>query len=497
MRPLTGRESAAKPSRMFDVRPVGYVIGLLVSVLGAAMLLPMMADWMVGDPHWMVFLETAIITSLCGGLIALACSNSLGRGLNIQQSFLLTTGVWVALPAFGALPFILGTPGASITDAMFESMSGMTTTGATMFVGLDDMPRGTLLWRGLLQWLGGLGIVIVALIFLPVMKVGGMQYFRSEGFDTLGKILPRALDISTGLTQIYIALTALCALVYFLLGMTPFESVVHAFTTIATGGFSTSDRSFALFSGPLEYAGSVFMILATLPFIRYVQLMNGVARPIWEDLQVRAYLRWIGYAIGAILIYRVTVQEADVLVALRETTFNVVTIFSGTGFGSADVTTWGSFSFVVLIVVGMIGGCTSSTGCSVKVFRYLILIEAIKVQMRRIHSPNRVVPVRLGGRPVGDDVMNSVIVLFTVFILTFGLTAVALSMTGLQTQTAITAAWTAVFNIGPAFGPGVGPTGALDAFPTPAKWLMIFAMLLGRLELLAVFVLFLPRFWRG
>lgn len=482
---------------MFDVRPVGYVIGLLVAVLGATMLLPMVADLANGDPHWMIFLEASIITSLAGGLIALACSNSLGRGLNIQQSFLLTSGVWVALPAFGTLPFIMGEPGASFTDAMFEAMSGMTTTGATVFVGLDDMPLGTLLWRGLLQWLGGLGIVIVALIFLPVMKVGGMQFFRSEGFDTLGKILPRALDISSWLIQIYVVLTIACVIVYYMFGMTGFEALVHALTTIATGGFSTSDRSFILFSGPLEYAASVFMILATLPFIRYVQLMNGSARPMFADLQVRAYLRWVGYAIMAVTAYRVLVQDANLFVALREVTFNVVTIFSGTGYGSADVTTWGSFAFVILIVVGMIGGCTSSTGCSIKVFRYLVLLEGIKAQVRRIQSPNRVMPLRLGGRPVGDDVVNSVIVLFTGFILTFGLTAVALSMTGLQTLTAITSAWTAVFNIGPAYGPGIGPTGSFDTFPTLAKWLMIFAMLLGRLELLAIFVLFMPRFWRS
>ncbi|MFD1912774.1 TrkH family potassium uptake protein [Halodurantibacterium flavum] len=482
---------------MFDVRPVGYVIGLLVAVLGAAMLLPMLADLARGDPHWLVFLECAIITGLSGGLIALACSNSLGRGLTIQQSFLLTTGVWVALPAFGALPFMLGVPGASFTDAVFEAMSGMTTTGATVFVGLDDMPAGTLLWRGLLQWLGGLGIVIVALIFLPVMKVGGMQYFRSEGFDTLGKILPRALDISSALIQVYVALTLACMVVYVMVGMSTFDALVHALTTIATGGFSTYDASFGRFIGPAEYASSVFMILATLPFIRYVQVLNGTAMPLFRDLQVRAYLRWIGYAIGVTVIYRIAVEDVGLAEALRESTFNIISIFSGTGYGSTDVTQWGAFPFVVLIVVGMIGGCTSSTGCSVKVFRYLVLIEGIRAQLRRIQSPNRVIPVRLGGQAVGEDVVNSVIVLFTCFILTFGLTAVGLSMTGLPTLPAITAAWTAVFNIGPVFGAGVGPTGAMDAFPTAAKWLMIFAMLLGRLELLTVFVLFLPRFWRG
>ncbi len=482
---------------MFDLRPVGFIIGLLVAALGASMLLPMAADLAVGDPHWLVFLECAIITIASGALVTLACANGRGKGLTIPQSFLLTTGVWVALPLFGTLPFMLGAPGAGFTDAMFESMSGMTTTGTTVFVGLDDLPHGTNLWRGILQWLGGLGIIIVAMIFLPVMRVGGMQFFRSEAFDTLGKILPRAIDISISLIQIYVLLTVACAATYYALGLNGFEATVHALTTIATGGFSTTDQSFAKFTGPAEYAAAIFMVAATLPFVRYVQLLGGSVTPMWRDVQVRAYLRWAAYGVAMIVVYRVAVLESPLLPAVRETMFNLVTIMSGTGYASADVTLWGPFAFIILLVVGIIGGCTASTGCSIKVFRYLVLIEAVRAQIRRIHSPSRVVPLRLDGRVLGGDVINSVIVLFTAFILTFGVVAVLLSLTGLPTLTALTAAWTAVFNIGPVFGAGVGPTGAVDQFPVTAKWLMIVAMLLGRLELLSVFVLFLPRFWRG
>jgi trk system potassium uptake protein len=482
---------------MFDLRPVGFIIGLLVAALGVTMLLPMVADLAAGDPHWLIFLECAMVTMAAGALVTLACANGRGKGLTIPQSFVLTTGVWVALPIFGALPFMLGTPGVGITDALFESMSGMTTTGTTVFVGLDDLPLGTNLWRGMLQWLGGLGIIIVALIFLPVMRVGGMQFFKSEAFDTLGKILPRAIDISISLIQIYVALTVACAATYYALGMTGFEATVHALTTIATGGFSTTDQSFFKFSGPAEYAAVVFMIAATLPFVRYVQILGGSVGPMWRDVQVRAYLRWAAYGVAMIVAYRVAVFETPLPQALRETLFSLVTIMSGTGYASVDVMAWGAFAFVILIVVGVIGGCTSSTGCSIKVFRYLVLIEAVRSQIRRIHSPSRVVPLRLDGRVLGNDVVNSVIVLFTAFILTFGVVAVLLTLTGLPTMTAITAAWTAVFNIGPVYGSGVGPTGAVDQFPAVAKWLMIFAMLLGRLELLSVFVLFVPRFWRS
>ncbi|NUB43900.1 TrkH family potassium uptake protein [Fertoebacter nigrum] len=481
---------------MWDLRPVGYVTGLLVAVLGLAMLAPVAVDMAAGDPHWRAMLQAALITALAGSVLALACANGKGRGLTLQQTFLMTTGVWLAMPAFGAIPFMLGAPGASFTDAMFESMSGMTTTGTTVFVGLDDLPLGTNLWRGILQWLGGLGIVIVAMIFLPVMKVGGMQFFRSEGFDTLGKVLPRALDISVALIRIYLGLTLACMLFYAALGMTGFDAVVFALSTVSTGGFAPYDASFARYAGALEFVAVLFMLLASLPFIRFIQLMQGSALPLWRDPQVRAYLRWNAYAIGAIVVYEVVTRAAPLGITLRETTFNVVSQFSGTGFTSADLAGWAPFPFVVLIVVGLIGGCTSSTGCSVKVFRWLILIEAIKVQVKRLHSPHAVIALRYDGRVVTDDVTDAVILFFTMFILTFGVLAVGLSLTGLEAESAITAAWTSIANVGPVFGREVGVTGAVGEFPTAAKWLMIAGMLVGRLELLSVYVLLMPRFWR-
>lgn len=482
---------------MMDVRPVAYVIGLLVAAMGVFMLFPLALDYAAGDPHWRAFFQSSVICVVAGGALAMASANGAGGGLTLQQIFLLTTGVWVAMPAFGALPLILGQPELSVTDALFEAVSGMTTTGATVIVGLDALPLGTNLWRGILQWLGGLGIVIVAMLFLPVMKVGGMQFFRSEGFDTLGKVLPRAVDISSALIQIYVWMTVACAVTYFALGMSGFEAVVHALTTVSTGGFSTSDRSFGLFQGPMEYAAVVFMMLGSLPFIRFVQLAQGSLRPLMMDTQVRAYIRWNLYAVGAIVVYEVLTHGMPFGVVLRETAFNVVSTFSGTGFSSVDLSAWGPFPFVILIVVGLIGGCTSSTGCSVKVFRYLILFEAIKVQVKRLHNPSSVNPLRYDGRKVDPDVVNSVIVFFTLFILTFGLLAVTLGLAGLEFKTAVTAAWTSVANIGPVFGPEVGPTGAVGGFPDSAKWLMMAGMLVGRLELLSVYVLFMARFWRA
>ena len=481
---------------MFDMRPVGYLVGLMVMAMGLTMGLPLLVDIAEGREHWPVFAESMIVTCLAGGLVALSCRNAVGRGLNIQQAFLLTTSVWVALPFFGAMPFMLGETQLGFADAFFESMSGMTTTGTTVIAGLDDLPKGLLLWRGILQWLGGLGIVIVALVFLPEMRVGGMQFFRAEGFDTLGKALPRTADISKGVLNVYLGLTALFAMSYLALGMGAFDATVHALTTVSTGGFSTKDASFGAFPGSPQYAAALFMILASIPFVRLMQLVHGNAAPFWRDTQVRTYVRWLFYAFLLVAAYDILAFGRFEEARLRERLFNLVSVFSGTGYGDGDVTAYGHFPFAILIIVGAIGGCTSSTGCSIKIFRYQIMLRALGQQARRIFYPSSVMVLRHEGRRVEDEVLQSVMLLFTMYILSLGFFSVALELTGLSLMESITGAWTAIFNIGPAFGARVGDTGSVQAFPEAAKGLMIVAMLMGRLEIIAVIVLLLPRFWR-
>jgi len=482
---------------MIDLRPVANIIGWLLIAMGSIMLVPLLVDLAVNSDEWHVFLTSAFVTIVAGGLLVISTANSLEQGLSLRQSFLMTTLTWLVLPLFGAIPLMLGLDNLDFTDAAFESMSGMTTTGSTILEGLDSMPPGVLLWRSILQWLGGLGIVIIALIFLPVMKVGGMQHFRSEGFDTMGKVLPRAADISWMLVQIYAGLTIMCALAYLGAGMTTFEAINHALTTLSTGGFSTRDASFADFHGMSHWISALFMWAAGLPFIRYVQVVNGSVQPLFRDIQVRAYFRWTIYAISLVAIYRIWHSDDGLEGIVRESTFNVVSLFSGTGYGSAEVGAWGDFPLLVFIVAGFIGSCTASTGCSIKVFRFLVLFEAIKAQLRQLVSPNRVIPLHLDKRRLDDDVVVSVVVMFSAFVLGFGILTILLSLTGLEMRTAFTAAWTSICNIGPAFGPEVGATGAMNQFPVEAKWLMIAAMLLGRLEMVAVVVILLPRFWRG
>ncbi|MCB2135370.1 MAG: TrkH family potassium uptake protein [Rhodobacteraceae bacterium] len=481
---------------MLDMRPIGYVIGLLSAVLGATMFLPAMVDFAYDNDHWSAFVESAIITCTFGGLLALSCANGVGSRLTLQQTFLLATGVWVVLPLFGALPFLFGATEARGVDAIFEAISGLTTTGATVFAGLEHLPPGLLFWRSMLQWFGGIGIIVVAMVFLPELRVGGMQLFRSEAFDTGGKVLPRATQIAARIGIAYVILTIMCIIAYVMVGMTGFEAVNHALTTISTGGFSTSDASFGVYQGSPEYVASVFMVLASLPFVRYVQIMAGSTRPFLRDSQVRAFLWVVFTLVLVILAYRVIANGDHAEHAFREALFNVTSIITGTGYASVDYQLWGAFPIVLFFFIGLIGGCAGSTCCSVKIFRYQLLIAAVSAQIRRIHSPNGVFTPRYEGRAVTDELLSSVMAFFGVFILSLGVISVALGMTGLDFVTSVSGAATAIANIGPGLGEIIGPAGNFAALNDPAKWILSVAMLFGRLELMVVLVIFLPRFWR-
>jgi trk system potassium uptake protein len=391
---------------------------------------------------------------------------------------------------------MLGQPHLSFTDAYFEAVSGITTTGSTVIVGLDTLPPGMNLWRGMLNSLGGLGIAFVAMIFLPLLRVGGMQYFRTEGFDTFGKALPRATDIATQLVVVYFGMTLVCGLTYHALGMDPLSAAVNSMATIATGGFSNKDASFSGFSASIQYAGAIFMILGSLPYIRFVQLMNGQPRPLWQDSQVRAYLRWISYAVGSVTLWRVLTSDMGVEEAFREAFFNLVSIISSTGFFTGSFGSWGGYMLAVAFLIGIIGACSGSSAAGLSVFRVQVAASALAAQIRQIGSPSRVVVVRYEGRAVGDDVISGLILFITGYVLLMGGMTIALALIGIDPISALFGVWTSIGNIGYGFGPLVARTGTFVDFPDSAKVIMILAMIMGRLGLLAVLVLFLPRFWR-
>jgi trk system potassium uptake protein TrkH len=472
------------------------VIGRLAFVLGLSMLLPTALDWWDGDANWQGFALAAFLTA-AAGLAIVAATGSRGEGgLTRQQAFMLTTLVWAVLPLFGALPFVMAAPAVSFTDAYFEAMSGLTTTGATLFSDLDEAPRGMLLWRGLLQWFGGVGIVVVAIVFLPALRIGGMQFFRSESFDLSGDILPRATEIAGSLTWIYATLTILCVLAYSAAGLSEFDALVHAMTTVSTGGMGNYDTSFARMPPAAHYVAVVFMLLAALPFIRFVQLARGQALPLWRDQQIRAFLATIGTTTLAVAAWLMLTDRHDLEPAFREGLFNISAVMTGTGYATDPYDTWGGLPVGILFILALVGGCTGSTACSAKVFRYQVLATAMIGQIRRIHSPHAIYLMRYQGRTLEPEIVSSVMSFFFVFFVALSVWAILLSLLGLDTITAISGSVAALCNLGPGLGPVIGPSGNFEPLPDAAKWLLSAGMLLGRLEFLSVLVLFAPMFWR-
>jgi len=480
---------------MFDLRPVGYVVGWLILALALSMLIPWAVDLLSGSPNPNLFLVSFVVTGLFGAFLIIACGNAERERLSLQQTFILTTGVWAVLPIFGGVPLFLDPQGYGITNAYFEAMSGLTTTGATVLTDLETLSRGILLWRGMLQWFGGVGIIVVAMVFLPELRVGGMQIFRTEGFDTFGKILPRAAEIARSVFSIYLSLTVACVVAYSLAGLEFFDAVVHAMTTLATGGFSNYDNSFAALGAQAEYVAVVFMLLASLPFVRYVQLLAFDGRPLIFDPQVRGFFITVLVLVILLVTWRSLFVTTNFEMAFRKALFNGVSILTGTGFASENYMLWGSFPVALLFFAGLIGGCAGSTTCSIKVFRYQLLFAAVRAQVQRLHIPHGVFHPRYNGQRIGDDILSSVIAFFMMFLISLGVIAVLLGMTGLDVTTSISGAVAALCNIGPGLGPIIGPAGHYGTLNDAAKWILIFGMLLGRLELMAVFVLFTRKFW--
>jgi trk system potassium uptake protein len=483
---------------MIDLRPILYVVGRILVALALLMLLPALLDAYTGAAeNARSFLQCALLTGTLGLAVSIATANAIALGLGLRQAYLLTVAIWIIVPLFGALPLMLGAPHLTLTDAYFEATSGLTTTGSTMISGLDSAPSGLLLWRGILNSFGGLGIAFVAMIFLPVLRVGGMQYFKTEGFDTFGKALPRAKDIARGLVLVYFGLTLACIITYRLLGMQPLAAIVHGMATIATGGFSTSDKSFGLYPGAMEYAGALFMILGSLPYIRFVQALNGQMQPLWQDVQIRAYLRWILYAVLSVTLWRVLTSDMAIEPAFREALFNLVSIMSSTGFASGSFASWGGFAFVVAFVVGVIGACSGSSAAGLSVFRVQLAASALRAALQQSLRPNRVASVHYDGKRVDEDVINGLILFISGYILLLGLMSVSLTLTGVDSASALWAVWTSLGNIGYGVGPMVARTGTFIDFPDAAVWILSAAMLLGRLGLVAILVVLLPRFWRA
>ncbi len=482
---------------MPNIRPVLHFLGLIIAFLGVTMSVPTALDFAQGNHNWRDFFVAMLATTLIGGFVAMASADQRRAKLGVREAWLLTAGLWVLLPAFAAIPLMTGAPSLTFTDAYFETVSGFTTTGSSVITGLDTLPRSVLLWRGMTNWMGGLGIAFVAMIFLPVMRVGGMQLFRTEGFDTFGKILPRAADIARLLLAVYAGLTALCMICFLLAGLSFFDALVHAMACVATGGFSNYDANFGALQGAPEYVGVVFMLASALPLILYVQVLRGETRPIFHDPQVRAILRWFAYGVSAVVAWRMIQTDEGFEPILRSTLFNLGSILTGTGFGSAQISTWGAFPLMVGFIMGMIGGCSGSTSGSVSVFRWLVFGAALRSALRSLHSPSRVAPPLYDGKPISAEIINPLMMFFTGYVVVMGVSTELIVLAGADFTSAFLGVWSSIGNIGYAIGPLTTRTGTNIDFNDFSTWVMTIDMLLGRLGLMALLVIFLPRFWRS
>jgi trk system potassium uptake protein TrkH len=480
-------------------RPVFHLTGRMLLALAAAMLLPVVFDVLAGDPNWKAFLLASGITFACGGGLTHLTRCRLSEGLTLRQAFLLTPVSWTTIALFGAIPLYISDYAQlrdSFTNAFFESMSGLTTTGATVIVGLDAAPQGILLWRALLQWLGGIGIIGVAIAILPALGVGGMQLFRTESSDRSEKVMPRVREIAAGIVLIYVALTVACGLAYWLVEMTAFDALAHALTTVSTAGFSTSDVSMARWDDPiLHWIATLFMLSGAVPFVLYLRLFQG-QRDALRDSQVLFLLGLLAIVIIAVAAWLTLAGRHSAADALRLASFNVVSLVTTTGFATADYTLWGNLMIGLFFGLMFVGGCTGSTSGGMKIFRFQVMIRMLQSQFLRLLYPRGVFPRVYAGRILPDDVIGSVVVFFSLYFICYSALTVAMMAFDLDFLTSASAAVSALSNIGPGLGPIIGPAGNFATLPDASKWLLCFGMLLGRLELFTVLILFFPQFWR-
>jgi trk system potassium uptake protein TrkH len=482
---------------MIDFRPIFFTIGILLSTLAIGMVIPAIADLIAGHGDWRVFAGAAGLNGFLG--ITMLLTMRAGQtSITTRQAFLLTTLSWLVIGVFGALPFAFADLNLSFTDAVFESMSGITTTGATVLTKLDTVPPGILLWRSLLQWFGGIGIIVMAVAILPQLSVGGMQLFRTESSDQSEKVLPRIAQVAAAIGILYVSLTAACAALYWLSGMTGFEAVAHSMTTIATGGFSTRDASVGGFnSAAVDWIAVVFMILGSLPFVLYLRAVRGNLTPLINDSQVRWFLIIAFCAIALLVAWQVLINGVRFGEALRFVSFNAVSIMTGTGYSSADFDLWGAFPVSLFFFLMFVGGCAGSTTCGLKIFRLQVLYAHTVSQISKLMQPHGVFIPHFNHRPIPATASESVLSFFFLYIMAFGALAIGLGWMGLDFITAVSGAASAIANVGPGLGPVIGPAGNYASLPDAAKWMLSFGMLLGRLELFTVLVLFTPAFWRN
>jgi len=482
---------------MNNNKTVFFAIGVLLITLGTFMLIPFFVQFIYDERNG-TFLSSASITIFIGILLVLTNLEE-NKKLNLQQAFLLTTLSWLSIAIFGCIPFLLSNLNLSIVDAFFESMSGITTTGSTIITNLDNAPKSILIWRAILQWLGGIGVIVMAITVLPLLNVGGMQLFRMESSDTTEKILPRTREVTIIISIIYLTLTFACGVAYWLVGMNIFDSIAHSMTTIATGGFSTYSSSIGYFQNPkIEIIAIIFIVLGSIPFIAYLKFVKGDKKIFFKDVQIKGLIYIFIVSILLMLLYLLlSNKEYSFAENLRISTFNVVSILSGTGYVTSDFSLWGKFPLIFFLFLMFIGGCAGSTTCGIKIFRFQILGLFILNQIKKLIYPHGIFPMKYNNEKISNPFIYSIMTFIFLYFFIFFILAALLSLNGLDFVTALSGSASAISNVGPGLGDVIGPNGNFSDLPNFSKLSLSLGMLLGRLELFAVLVLFFPSFWKN
>lgn len=482
---------------LFGLAPVLHFLGIILCGLGGVMLVPAAVDFVDRSADASVFLIAAAATVFTGVTLTLSFAGEELR-INLRQGVLAVILTWIGASFFGALPFMFAARPLSFTDAVFETVSGLTATGSTVYAGLDQAPRGILLWRFLLTWMGGFGLVTFAVLVLPYLRVGGLQLFMVDLSARPGKFVPKTAEVVAQIAFVYVLLTLLCAIAFGAAGMSTLDAAGHAMAALATGGFSSHDAGLGYFKSPaVEWIATLFMLLGAMPFALYIHLLRGQPGPLLGDYQVRLFLVVIGAGVLLLAIWRLKGGALTVEQAVREAAFNVVSIISTTGFTSHDFGQWGGFASLVLFCAMLMGGCTGSTAGGIKMFRLYVLLEALKAQIGRQIYPNGVFTVRYNRAPVPPAIVAAVVTYAFAYLATFSLLALALAFAGLGFEESLGAAATSLGGVGPGLGPRIGPCCTFAGISDPAKWLLVFGMLAGRLEILLLVLPFTPAFWRA
>jgi trk system potassium uptake protein TrkH len=460
------------------------------------MLIPGFVDYILGDEDWAAFLVSSFITLFVGAGLYLSSRENNPEHLELRQAFLLTNSAWISISLFGSLPFLFSNLNLNFIDAFFESTSGITTTGSTIISNLDQVSYGILLWRALLQWLGGIGIIVMAVAILPMLSIGGMQLFKTESYETPDKIIPRAAIFASGISIVYIFLTSIWAFMLWLAGMPIFDSITHAMTTLATGGYSTKSESLGAFNSVNIEMIIVFgMIVGSLPFIHYLSILKNGWKNLINDQQVKWFLLILIFLIS-IVTFNLYINGQNFFSSLRVSIFNVVSIVTGTGFGTDDFSQWGGFATTLLLILMFMGGCAGSTTCGLRMARIQVLIANAKTQVLKLLTPHAVIIPYYNKKPIPETVTESVMGFFFLYILVFIIISCMLGSLGLDFMTSLSGAASAIGNVGPGLGEMIGPKGTYAEIPNLGKLILCLGMILGRLEIFAILVMFTASFWK-